>query len=198
VNSFSIVLIDIGINIARVCCEEEKALLKIEKVDRNNFKDIPSPCKYCLYWQTSLPFDEKMLKPEIELEKQEWFKKVIREFGNCAFIAYSSGVPIGFIQYASIGFFPRVEEYASGPPSEDAVFLACLYIADKEARRKGLGTAMLKGLLAEFRKRKFKAVETFAGKKSENNPSGPLELYLKRGFKIKNDKDDFPLVRFEL
>jgi len=196
VNSFSIVLIDIGINIARVCCEEEKALLKIEKIDKHNFKDIPSPCKYCLYWQTSGPFDEKMLKPEMEREKQEWFKKVIREFGNCAFIAYSSGVPIGFIQYALARFFPRVEEYTSGPPSEDAVFLACLYIANKEARRKGLGTAMLRDLLAEFRKRKFKAVETFAGKKSENNPSGPIELYLKNGFKTKNDNHDFPLVRF--
>jgi len=198
VNSFSIVLVDIGMNIARVCCEEEKALLKIEKVDKHNFKDIPSPCKYCLYWQTSVPFDEKMLKPEMECKKREWFSKVIREFGNCGFIAYSSGVPIGFIQYASTEFFPRIEEYASGPPSEDAVFLACLYIANREERGKGLGTAMLKELLAELRKRKFKAVETFAGKKSENNPSGPLELYLKHGFKIKNDKDDFPLVRFEL
>jgi len=139
-----------------------------------------------------------MLKPEMEREKQEWFKKVIREFGNCAFIAYSSGAPIGFIQYALTRFFPRVEEYASGPSSEDAVFLACLYIANKEERGKGLGTAMLKELLAELRKRKFEAVETFAGKKSKNNPSGPLRLYLKRGFKIKNDKDNFPLVRFEL
>jgi len=197
VNSFSIVLIIIGINITRVCCEEEKALLKIEKVDKHNFKDIPNPCKYCLYWQTSGPFDEKMLKPEMEREKQEWFKKVIKEFGNCAFIAYFSGAPIGFIQYALARFFPRVKEYASGPPSEDTVFLTCLYIANKEARRKGLGTAMLRDLLAEFRKRKFKAVETFAGKKSENNPSGPIELYLKNGFKTKNDNNDFPLVRFD-
>jgi len=173
-------------------------LPKIEKVDKHNLKDIPSPCKYCLYWQTSVPFDEKMLRPEMQREKQEWFKKVIREFGNCGFITYFSGVPIGFIQYAPPEFFPRVEGYASGPPSEDAVFLACLYVANKEARRKGLGTAMLQGLLAELGKTKFKAVETFAGKKSENNPSGPLELYLKHGFKIKNDKDDFPLVRFEL
>jgi GNAT superfamily N-acetyltransferase len=198
VNSFSIVLTDININTARVCCEEEKALLKIEKIDKHNFKDTPSPCKYCLYWQTSVPFDEKMLKPEMECEKREWFKKVIKEFGTCSFIAYFSNVPIGFIQYAPAKFFPRIKEYASGPPSEDAVFLACLYIANKEARRKGLGTAMLKELLAELGKRKFEAVETFAGKKSENNPSGPLELYLKHGFKIKNDKDDFPLVRLEV
>jgi GNAT superfamily N-acetyltransferase len=178
--------------------KEEKALFKIEKVDRNNFKDAPSPCKYCLYWQTNGPFDEKTLKPEMEREKREWFNKATREFGNCGFTAYFSGVPIGFIQYAPTKFFPRVREYASGPPSEDAVFLACLYITNKEARRKGLGTAMLKELLAELRKRKFKAVETFARKNSENNPSGPLELYLKHNFKIKNDKDDFPLVRFEL
>jgi len=173
-------------------------LLKIEKVDESNFKDIPSPCKYCLYWQTSVPFDEKMLKPEMEREKQEWFSKVIGEFGNCAFIAYFSGVPIGFIQFAPPKYFPRVKDYASGPPSEDAVFLACLYIANKEARGKGLGTIMLKELLAELKKRKNKAIETFAAKKTPNNPSGPLRLYLKHGFKIKNDKDDFPLVRFEL
>ena len=197
VSSFITVLIAIGINIARVCCEEEKALLKIEKVDKNNFKDIPNPCKYCLYWQTSGPFDEKMLKPEMEGEKREWFKKVIAEFGNCAFVAYFSGVPIGFVQYAQPRFFPRVKKYASGPPSEDAVFLACLYIADKEARGRGLGMAMLEELLAELRKRKNKAVETFARRNSVDNPSGPLELYLKHGFKIKSDKGDFPLLRFD-
>ena len=171
---------------------------KIEKVDQHNLKDIPSPCKYCLYWQTSVPFDEKMLKPEMQREKQEWFKKVIREFGNCGFITYFGGVPIGFIQYAPPEFFPRVEEYGSGPPSEDAVFLACLYITNKEVRGKGLGTTILEELLAELRRRKFKAVETFAGKKSENNPSGPLRLYLKHNFEIKRDNNDFPLVRSEL
>ena len=173
-------------------------MLKIEKVDESNFKDIPSPCKYCLYWQTSVPFDEKMLKREMEREKQEWFSKVIGEFGNCAFIAYFGGAPIGFIQCAPPRCFPRVKEYVSGPPSQDAVFLACLYIANEKARGRGLGTAMLEELLAELRKRRNKGVETFGAKKTANNPSGPLRLYLKRGFEIKNDKDDFPLVRFKL
>ena len=173
-------------------------MLKIEKIAKHNFKDIPTPCKHCLYWQTSGPFDEKMLKPEIEHKKQEWLKKVIGEFGDCGFIAYFSGVPIGFIQYAPADFFPRIKEYASEPPSEDAVFLACLYIANKEARGKRLGITMLEELLGELRRRKFKAVETFAGKKSENNPSGPLKLYLKHNFKMKKDNNDFPLVRSEL
>jgi len=134
----------------------------------------------------------------MEHKKLEWFNKATREFGNCGFIAYFNGVPIGFIQYAPTKFFPRVEDYASGPPSEDAVFLACLYISNKKARGKGLGTAMLENLVAELRKRGFKAVETFARKDSESNPSGPLGLYLKHNFKIKNNKDNFPLVRLEL
>ena len=57
---------------------------------------------------------------------------------------------------------------------------------------------MLENLIAELRGRGFKAVETFARKSSQNNPSGPLELYLKHGFKIKTDRNDFPLVRLEL
>ena len=57
---------------------------------------------------------------------------------------------------------------------------------------------MLKNLITELRERGFKAIETFARKSSENNPSGPLELYLKNNFEIENDKDDFPLVRLDV
>ena len=173
-------------------------MFKIERLIGDNFRDIPNPCGHCLYWQTIGPFNEKESKPEMMHRKQEWFHKAIREFGNCGFIACLDMIPIGFIQYAPTRFLPRVKDYASGPSSEDAVFLACLYIADEKSRGRGLGTLMLEKLIAELRKRKFKAVETFARKNSENNPSGPLELYLKHNFEIKNDRDEFPLVRFEL
>jgi hypothetical protein len=172
-------------------------LFKIANVNENNFQNIPNPCKYCLYWQTGEPFDEKMLKPEMAQKKRKWLNKMTNEFGNCLKIAYFNDVPMGFIQYAPAKFFPCVKEYASGPPSEDAVFIACLYVTNKEARGKRLGTSMLENLIVELKERGFKAVETFARKSSENNPSGPLKLYLKHNFRIKNDKDDFPLVRLE-
>lgn len=172
-------------------------MLRIERVNEDNFKEIPNPCKYCLYWQTSGSFGEEMLKPEMEQKKREWFNKVNSEFGSCIKTAYLNGTPIGFIQYASAKFFPRVEEYASGPPSEDAVFIACLYLTNKEERGKGLGTIMLENLVAELKERKFEALETFARKNSADNPSGPIKLYLKHNFKIKNDKDDFPLIRLD-
>ncbi|MDH7564718.1 MAG: hypothetical protein QHH24_07605 [Candidatus Bathyarchaeota archaeon] len=48
----------------------------------------------------------------------------------------------GFVQFAPAKFFPRAAEYVSGSPSENAVFVACLYVAKKENRGKGLGTAI--------------------------------------------------------
>lgn len=173
-------------------------MLKIKAIDEKSFQEIPSPCRYCLYWQTTGAFGEEQLKPEMEHKKRKWFSEVTNAFGNCIKVAHFNAAQIGFIQYASAKFFPRVNEYASGPPTDDAVFLACLYIVNKEFRKKGLGTTMLKDLIAQLKKEGFKAVETFARKNSAENPSGPLSLYLKHNFRIKIDKDDFPLVCLKL
>lgn len=173
-------------------------MFRIERLNPENFKNIPNPCNCCLYWLTSGSFEKKASKMERKKKKREWFDRVTTQFGNCGFLAFVDGDPIGFAQYAPSKFFPRVKDYHSGPPSEDSVFLACLYIAEEEERRRGLGTIMLKKLIAELRERGIKAVETFARKSSQNNPSGPIELYLKAGFKIKTDGKDFPLMRLEL
>jgi len=173
-------------------------LFEVKGVDENSFKDIPDPCRYCMYWQTTGNYGEGTMKPEMEQEKRKWFGEVVRAFGNCLKVAYLSNVPIGFVQYAPAKFFPRVKEYTSEQPTEDSVFIACLYIVNKEARGKGFGTLMLKDLVAELEKRRFSAIETFARRSSTENPSGPSKLYLKHNFRTKNEKDDFPLVRLEL
>ncbi|MDH7564717.1 MAG: hypothetical protein QHH24_07600 [Candidatus Bathyarchaeota archaeon] len=49
--------------------------------------------------------------------------------------------------------------------------------------------------MREVGRRGFKALETFARKSSAENPSGPLSLYLKYGFRVVVEEDDFPLVR---
>jgi GNAT superfamily N-acetyltransferase len=174
------------------------ALLGIKKVTKNNSEDIPNPCKCCLYWQVTDASGENVPKPEMAQKKREWIANVAKEFGNGAKIAYSDDMPVGFVQFGPARFFPNAREYASGPLSEDAVFIACLYITNKEARGKGVGTAILKDLIDDLKKRGCKAIETFARKSSENNPSGPIEFYLKHGFKVKSEKDDFPLLRLEL
>ena len=56
---------------------------------------------------------------------------------------------------------------------------------------------MLDIVLSNLQKRGYSAIETFARKDSENNPTGPLEFYLKNGFFVKRERDEFPLVRKE-
>jgi hypothetical protein len=53
-------------------------LFKIEEVKEKNFQEIPSPCRYCLYWQKTGAFGEEMLKPSMEKENRngsvKWLK----------------------------------------------------------------------------------------------------------------------------
>jgi ribosomal protein S18 acetylase RimI-like enzyme len=173
-------------------------LLSFGNISIHNFSTVPASCRFCLYWQTNGELQHESSKNYVEREKLRWLSVVEKAFGNCVKIACLNGVAIGFMQYAPAKYFPRVNSYVSGPPSEDAVFIACLYITEKGQRRKGHGTVMLEELLKEISKRGFKAVETFARTDSENNPSGPLAFYLRHGFEILRQKDNFPLIRLTL
>jgi GNAT superfamily N-acetyltransferase len=82
---------------------------------------------------------------------------------------------------------------------EGVVFLSCLYIADKTLRGRGLGEALLQNIIDDLKRRGFKAVETFARRGDSNNPSGPLEFYIKNGFTFKDKTNpDRPLMRLFL
>lgn len=136
-----------------------------------------------------------------EEKKKEWFIKNLRTFGNCGKIVYEDKTPIGYAQYAPVSHFPQAKSYKSGRPErieDGTVFISCLYIGEEKQRGKGIGMKLLDAVIADLRDRGFKAVETFARRGSANNPSGPIELYLKKGFKIKDEIDlEFPRVRLE-
>ena len=172
-------------------------MLKLKTINTENLKDILGYCKQCLYWQTT-DADKKTPENQTIMAKQKWLLRVQKALGVSGYIAYEDETPVGFIQIASPEHLPRLKEYTNATPSRDAVFLACLYIPQKENRAKGFGTKMLQKLITDLKQRGFKAVETFARKSSAENPSGPLSFYLKNGFKITHDDPDFPLVRLEL
>jgi len=177
--------------------------LRIAVVSAQNLKDLPVfrlfpySCQYCLYWESTGDFDEKVDKAKAQQLKGDWFRNVSKEFGNCGVIAYLNNESVGYAQYALSKFFPRVRQYASGPPSDDSVFLACLYVPSRELRGKGIGKYLLNFVLSDLQKQGHSVVETFARKGSESNPAGPLEFYLRHGFFVKRECDGFPLVRKE-
>jgi len=79
-----------------------------------------------------------------------------------------------------------------------AVPLTCLFIPNEAFRGLGLGKRLLEAVIQELRRRGFRALETFARRGEANNPSGPMEFYLRRGFHVKDETDaEFPLMRLD-
>jgi GNAT superfamily N-acetyltransferase len=167
------------------------------------YRDIPpsfeelGTCDGCIYWEHPDEFGRGFLDPYL---KKEWLEAVLAAWGNCALVASMDDDVVGYAQYAPPRFYAseRLAEYPSGPVSDDAVLLSCLFVRVSESRRQGVGTALLHGVVEDLRSRGERAVETFARRGSENNPSGPVDLYLARGFRIVREVDEFPLMRLDL
>ena len=179
----------------------------IKDIAESNLNDIPEVCSYCIYW--SFPEEFEKIKSELAKRKQEltakkrlWILQTLKEFGSCGKILYHNNVPVGYAEYGPSHCFPRINEYESQPigkMEEGVVFLSCLYIADENFRGKGHGEKLLDNVVADLKRRGFKTVETYARKGSPENPSGPVELYTKKGFYIKNKANpEFPIVGLNL
>ncbi|MEM2463378.1 MAG: GNAT family N-acetyltransferase [Candidatus Bathyarchaeia archaeon] len=183
--------------------------IKIKPVSLENFNDLPSfrlfpySCKYCAFWEL-LDFDDKTGKEKAEQTKREWFINVGKKFGNCGFIVYVDKKPVGFAQYAPVKYFPAIQKYSGLAPSNDAIFLACLYIANRKLWGKGIGKKLFEKVASNLKKRGYKVVESFARVSdlpSNNIPdwyTNPLGFFIKMGFTVIKSKGNIALVRKEL
>jgi len=186
--------------------DDTKMNIEIVNLTQENLIDAPEwfthpfSCKYCTYWECleerADPAAEE--KSDMIRRKLEWLGRVRNEWGNCGKIAYWDGQPIGYAQYAPLRYLPRSVDYDSGPPSDDAVLISCLFIPQKQFRRLGIGNQLLRSIIDELKERHQEAVETFARKGNPDNPSGPVEFYLTNGFHIYRDDKEFPLMRLDL
>lgn len=175
----------------------------VKDITRENLDDIPEPCRSCVYWELLEDSEKaKLLRSELVRKKKEWFLQTLREFGNCGKIVYYNNSVVGYAQYGLVTHLPNISGYGSklvGGLEDGTVFLSCLYITQRALRGRGIGMKLLESIILDLKKRSFKAIETFARKGSSNNPSGPIEIYLKKGFQIKDETNpEFPLVRLEL
>jgi len=187
----------------------EEIEVDIEDITEANLNDIPTACQGCVYWEYPTEFDQAkkenttaQRQAEFQQKKHDWFVKTKQEFGTCGKIVYYDGEPVAYAQYAHADFLPNVSSYNSaavGKREQGVVFIACLYVSDKAMRGRGLGKALLKNVIEELRNREFKAIETFARRGNPENPSGPLEFYIRNGFIIKDKSNpEYPLVTLYL
>jgi len=164
------------------------------------WESYPYSCKYCIYWEYPEKFIslKKKNKDEIFQEKLEWLRRVKKEFGDCGKLIYIDRKLAGYAQFAPPKFLPNSINYNAGPPDNNAVLISCLFIFDKNFRALKLGKRLLNSIINDLKSRNVKIVETFARKDKASNPSGPVEFYIKNGFRVYKDDPQFPLMRLDL
>lgn len=149
-------------------------------------------CGMCTDWEgISGQSDERSQRA-----KARCMRRTMKSWGECAKLVYVDNKALAYAQYAPAEFWPGAGCFVSGPVSDDAVLLACLYVLP-QGRGGGLGKMLLQSVEAGLVKRKVRAIEVFAAK-SDTYPPGPIDFYLKNGFFIFRDDPHFPLLRLEL
>jgi GNAT superfamily N-acetyltransferase len=179
---------------------KKESQLRVENVSGSNYHDIPGvdfgfDCKSCLYWE--MEWGQSVHEGrESETAKREWFTNASGFYGPCGKLVYDGDKVVAWAQYAPATCFPRVGGYHTRP-SSDAFLITCLAVAPSH-RHTGIATLLLSTIIRDLEERGVTAVETFAKRNGSDNPSGPVGLYLKVGFKVKAEDPELPLLRFDI
>jgi len=168
----------------------------IMSVNLDNVDRLFYECRNCGYWESN---EKKELGVDLaeSLAKEHWYNLTISEWGSCGKIIIEEKKVVGYSQYAPPSYFPQLKFNKLGPIHKDAVFIACLYIP-KNRRGRGLGKLLLNAVEKDMLRRKYRVLETIAKRTYERNPSGWVEFYLNRGFKIIKEQGSTALMRLDL
>lgn len=169
----------------------------VKLLTQSNFVDIPYPCRSCIHWSPADKLTCEFPGDSAEEIKKNLINQISREWGNCGFLLYDEKAVVGYGLYGPPEYFPKSNDYIAGPVGSDAIFLACIFIV-ADARRLGGGQQLLIAIEKQMHKQKFKAIELFASKTDDTVPGNPIDYYLNRGFYIKKDDLQFPLLRMDM
>ena len=129
----------------------------------------PAPCVGCTFWQT---------RDGRSTDKDRWAEKVEDEWGAWGTLYFEEDDRLlGFLQFAPSEFFPRGQDLPAGPPSRDAVVIACAYLVDQSAP--WVIQSLFLSAIGEARNRGVKAIETW-GYRYPEGESGYERFFVHR------------------
>ena len=129
----------------------------LEPLTRLSLERAPEVCHDCVFWQS-----HGFRRPA----KQRWAQQVEHGWGSWGTLYHDAdGRLLGFLQCGPAGHFPRSAELPAGPPSEDALLVTCVYVADESTP--WVVQSLFLAAIGEARDRGMRAVETFSYRHSE-------------------------------
>lgn len=186
--------------------------VKIVNVDEKNFDLVPRPanrrfnCKECFYW-----VGKQDGRLDLERQKKRWMVRTTEKYGPLMKLLLwgKRQSPAGYAQFGPIAESQTAKMFYRMPVRENEEFKSKKQAAKKKSistddfsmpkngwflgcfaiqsayRRKGLAVRLGQNILRDLKKRGVKVVDAYPLKKGSlnQNPSGPVALYEKLGFK---------------
>ena len=130
---------------------------RVEGLTGATLARAPAVCQTCVWWQSR---EGKLA------EKRRWIEQAETEWGAWGSIYYDDdGRTLGSIQYGNAMLFPRAWELPAGPPSEDAVLIACAYLVDQATP--WVMQSLFLAAIGDARDKRTKALEAFSFRYAE-------------------------------
>ena len=126
-------------------------------------------------------------------------REQIRGQRTTALLAYVDGEPVGWCRFGPRETFDRLEHSAKLTPVDDAEVCAivCFYV-DPRAKRLGVASSLLEGVLEHARSHGPRIVEAYPVRKGHANIdayTGYLPMFLDTGFEVVRDAGRRLIVR---
>jgi GNAT superfamily N-acetyltransferase len=170
--------------------------IHFENLEPRDVRDMFALCQGCIYWEMPRAFATRPTFGEMLRLKTDWVAGhyLRHKLGK---VARENGSLIAFTQFGPPELYPQRMSYEAGPVSRDAMLITCVFV-DPHYRGKGLASELLWLTEEVAALVGFSGVEAFARRGSFNNPAGPIELYLRCGFRVLRGDEDFPLMRKDI
>ena len=168
---------------------------KILDLDRSLVAALPGNCSSCCFWETASAGSPGTCPAG--KGKEDWVSRMLVEGFSPGKLIMSDDVSLGYVQFAPIGMVPRLTCMLYPVPSDDAIYITCVYVVP-ELRGRGLGRLLLDSVSRTLHRSGARALETHGLPLDRCGPPGPADFFAAYGFRVVKGHLETPLMRLDL
>lgn len=129
--------------------------------------------------------------------KKRALERLVRAGREPGLVAYDDGEPVGWVSVAPREDYPVILRSPQYRPRDDAegVWSIVCFTVDRDARGRGVTSALLDAAVEHACRRGATSVEAYAHNEKRDDYMGWLELYEARGFEVVREASKRTIVR---